>query len=141
VHAGFHTSGGRRCLIVLNWRAAVSAKQKFNGVVLRNEISCVIGIGRIRNEIYKNPLPAPKGGLPRRDQSAAAYPLRFPNFQRRFIMAQEDVAAGKVKEAKGKLNDIAGAVKGDTGQQIKGKVQQGVGKVQQALGKDDPTKK
>jgi len=50
-------------------------------------------------------------------------------------MASEDVAAGKVKQAKGKANDIAGAVKGDTAQQIKGKAQQAVGKVQEKLGK------
>jgi uncharacterized protein YjbJ (UPF0337 family) len=52
-------------------------------------------------------------------------------------MAQEDVAAGKVKQVKGKLNDIAGAVKGDTAQQIKGKVQKVVGKVQEGLGRAD----
>jgi uncharacterized protein YjbJ (UPF0337 family) len=50
-------------------------------------------------------------------------------------MASEDVAAGKVKQAKGKANEIAGAVKGDTAQEIKGKIQKGVGKVQEALGK------
>ena len=50
-------------------------------------------------------------------------------------MGSEDVAAGKVKQAKGKFNDVAGAVKGDTGQQIKGKVEKGVGKVQEAFGK------
>lgn len=50
-------------------------------------------------------------------------------------MAQEDVAAGKVKQVKGKLNDIAGAVKGDTAQQIKGKVQKAAGKVQEGLGR------
>ena len=50
-------------------------------------------------------------------------------------MGSEDVAAGKVKQAKGKANDIAGAVKGDTAQQIKGKVQQAVGKDQEKLGK------
>ncbi len=50
-------------------------------------------------------------------------------------MGSEDVAAGKVKQAKGKANDIAGAVKGDTAQQIKGKVQQAAGKVQEKLGK------
>jgi uncharacterized protein YjbJ (UPF0337 family) len=51
-------------------------------------------------------------------------------------MGQEDVAAGKIKQAKGKANDIAGAVKGDTAQQIKGKAQQAVGKVQEKLGKN-----
>lgn len=50
-------------------------------------------------------------------------------------MGSEDVAAGKVKQAKGKFNDVAGAVKGDTGQQIKGKIEKGVGKVQEAFGK------
>jgi uncharacterized protein YjbJ (UPF0337 family) len=51
-------------------------------------------------------------------------------------MGAEDIAAGKIKQAKGKANDIAGAVKGDTVQQIKGKVQKTVGKVQEAVGKD-----
>jgi uncharacterized protein YjbJ (UPF0337 family) len=50
-------------------------------------------------------------------------------------MGSEDVAAGKIKQAKGKANDIAGAVKGDTAQQIKGKAQKAVGKVQEKLGK------
>jgi len=50
-------------------------------------------------------------------------------------MAQEDVAAGQVKQVKGKLNDIAGAVTGDTAQQIKGKVQSALGKVQEGFGK------
>ena len=52
-------------------------------------------------------------------------------------MAEEDVAAGKIKQVKGKANDVVGAVKGDTAQQIKGKVQKAVGKVQEALGKAD----
>lgn len=56
-------------------------------------------------------------------------------FTERSIMAQEDVAAGKVKQVKGKLNDIAGAVKGDTAQQIKGKAQKVVGKIQEGLGR------
>jgi uncharacterized protein YjbJ (UPF0337 family) len=50
-------------------------------------------------------------------------------------MGREDVAAGKIKQAKGKANDVIGAVKGDSGQQLKGKVQKGVGKVQEAMGK------
>ena len=50
-------------------------------------------------------------------------------------MGHEDVAAGKVKQAKGKANDIVGAVRGNTAQQIKGKAQQAVGKVQEKLGK------
>ncbi len=50
-------------------------------------------------------------------------------------MAQEDVAAGKVKQVKGKLDDIAGAVKGDTAQQIKGKAEKVVGKIQEGIGK------
>ena len=52
-------------------------------------------------------------------------------------MAEEDVAAGKIKQVKGKANDVMGAVKGDTAQQIKGKVQKAVGKVQEAVGKAD----
>ena len=52
-------------------------------------------------------------------------------------MAEEDVAAGKIKQVKGKANDVIGAVKGDTAQQIKGKVQKAVGKVQEAVGKAD----
>jgi uncharacterized protein YjbJ (UPF0337 family) len=63
----------------------------------------------------------------------------FANYSRisneRRPMGQEDVAAGKIKQAKGKLNDIAGAVTGDTGQQIKGKIEKGVGKVQEEMGK------
>jgi uncharacterized protein YjbJ (UPF0337 family) len=51
------------------------------------------------------------------------------------LMGSEDVAAGKVKQAKGKANDVVGAVKGDTAQQVKGKVQQAVGKAQEKLGK------
>jgi uncharacterized protein YjbJ (UPF0337 family) len=50
-------------------------------------------------------------------------------------MGQEDVVAGKIKQAKGKANDVIGAIKGDTAQQIKGKVQNAVGKVQEAVGK------
>ena len=49
-------------------------------------------------------------------------------------MGKEDVAAGKVKQAKGKANDVIGAIKGDTGQQIKGKVQKAIGKAQEKLG-------
>lgn len=52
-------------------------------------------------------------------------------------MANEDIAAGKVKQLKGKANDVIGAAKGDTAQQIKGKIQKGVGKVQESLGKAD----
>jgi len=50
-------------------------------------------------------------------------------------MAQEDVAAGKVKQIKGKANNAIGAITGDTGKQIKGKAQEAVGKVQEAVGK------
>ena len=50
-------------------------------------------------------------------------------------MGREDIAAGKIKQAKGKANDIAGAVKGDTAQQIKGKAQKVVGKIQEGIGK------
>ena len=50
-------------------------------------------------------------------------------------MAREDVAAGKMKQARGKANDIAGAVKGNTAQQLKGKMQKGIGKVQEKLGR------
>ena len=50
-------------------------------------------------------------------------------------MAREDVAAGKMKQARGKANDVIGAVKGDSSQQAKGKVQKAVGKVQSKLGK------
>ena len=50
-------------------------------------------------------------------------------------MASEDIAAGKVKQAKGKANDIVGAVRGNTAQQIKGKIQKGVGKVQEEMGR------
>lgn len=55
--------------------------------------------------------------------------------ERRPNMGREDVAAGKVKQAKGKVNDVVGAAKGDTGQQIKGKIEKGVGKAQEAVGK------
>jgi len=51
-------------------------------------------------------------------------------------MGKEDIAAGKVKQAKGKANDVIGAVKGDTRQQVRGKVQKVVGKVQENLGKN-----
>ena len=50
-------------------------------------------------------------------------------------MAQEDVAAGQVKQVKGKANDVVGAIKGDTAQQIKGKAQKVVGKVQEEIGR------
>lgn len=50
-------------------------------------------------------------------------------------MAQEDVAAGKVKQVKGKINDVVGAAKGDTSQQIKGKAEKAVGKIQEGFGK------
>ena len=50
-------------------------------------------------------------------------------------MGQEDVIAGKVKQAKGVANDTIGAVTGDTGQQVKGKVQKVVGKIQEEFGK------
>jgi uncharacterized protein YjbJ (UPF0337 family) len=50
-------------------------------------------------------------------------------------MAREDVAAGKMKQARGKANDIIGAAKGDSSQQMKGKVQKAVGKAQSKLGK------
>jgi uncharacterized protein YjbJ (UPF0337 family) len=55
-------------------------------------------------------------------------------------MGQEDVVAGKIKQAKGTANDAIGAVKGDMGQQIKGKVQKAVGKVQEELGKPAPAR-
>ncbi|HTW94155.1 MAG TPA: CsbD family protein [Tepidisphaeraceae bacterium] len=50
-------------------------------------------------------------------------------------MGSEDVAAGKIKQAKGKANDVAGAIRSDPAQQLKGKVQKGVGKVQEEFGK------
>jgi uncharacterized protein YjbJ (UPF0337 family) len=50
-------------------------------------------------------------------------------------MGQDDVIAGKIKQAKGKVNVVAGEVTGNTGQQVKGKVQQAVGKVQEKVGK------
>ena len=50
-------------------------------------------------------------------------------------MAEEDVAAGKVKQIKGKANDVIGAARGNTRQQIKGKLQKGAGKIQEAIGK------
>lgn len=52
-------------------------------------------------------------------------------------MGREDIAAGKVKQAKGKANDIAGAITGNTGRQIKGKIQKAVGKVQENMGRKD----
>ena len=55
-------------------------------------------------------------------------------------MGREDVAAGKIKQAKGKANDIAGAIKGDTAQQIKGKAQKVVGKIQESIGKGSSNK-
>ena len=56
------------------------------------------------------------------------------------LMAREDVAAGKIKQAKGKANDIAGAIKGDTAQQIRGKAQKAVGKIQESIGKGSSNK-
>jgi uncharacterized protein YjbJ (UPF0337 family) len=68
--------------------------------------------------------------------STLASGLFFSHYlYKEFEMGSEDVAAGKVKQAKGKANDIAGAVKGDAAQQIKGKAQQAVGKAQEKLGK------
>jgi uncharacterized protein YjbJ (UPF0337 family) len=53
----------------------------------------------------------------------------------RFLMAREDVAAGKAKQARGKINDVVGAVRGKSSQQMKGKVQKGIGKMQEKLGR------
>ena len=50
-------------------------------------------------------------------------------------MGREDIAAGKIKQAKGKANDIIGAVTGNTSRQIKGKAQKAIGKVQEEIGK------
>jgi uncharacterized protein YjbJ (UPF0337 family) len=50
-------------------------------------------------------------------------------------MAREDIAAGKIKQARGKANDIVGAIKGDLARQLKGKIQKGLGKAQEKLGK------
>ena len=50
-------------------------------------------------------------------------------------MAREDVAAGRMKQARGKGNDVMGALKSDTRQQLKGKVQKAMGKVQTKMGK------
>jgi uncharacterized protein YjbJ (UPF0337 family) len=51
-------------------------------------------------------------------------------------MGIEDIAAGKVKQARGKANDVIGAARGKTSQQIKGKIQNAVGKVQEKIGKE-----
>jgi uncharacterized protein YjbJ (UPF0337 family) len=50
-------------------------------------------------------------------------------------MAREDIAAGRIKQARGKANDVAGAVTGNTSRQIKGKIQKTVGKAQEAMGR------
>ena len=50
-------------------------------------------------------------------------------------MGRDQIAAGKIKQAKGKMNDIAGAVKGNTAQQIKGKTQKTIGTIQEEIGK------
>jgi uncharacterized protein YjbJ (UPF0337 family) len=55
-------------------------------------------------------------------------------------MGREDIAAGKVKQARGKANDIIGAVTGNTGRQIKGKIQKAAGKVQEKIGKSTSEK-
>lgn len=60
---------------------------------------------------------------------------KFYIFQKEYVMAAEDVIAGKIKQAKGKANDVVGAASGNSRQQIKGKAQQAVGKVQEAVGK------
>lgn len=51
-------------------------------------------------------------------------------------MGREDIAAGRVKQAKGKANDVIGAITGNTGRQVKGKLQKAVGKVQEAIGRE-----
>ncbi|MGA2232857.1 MAG: CsbD family protein [Tepidisphaeraceae bacterium] len=50
-------------------------------------------------------------------------------------MGKEDIAAGKIKQAKGYANDVVGAATGNTRQQIKGKAQKIAGKVQEEYGK------
>jgi uncharacterized protein YjbJ (UPF0337 family) len=50
-------------------------------------------------------------------------------------MGREDIAAGKIKQARGKANDIIGAATGNTARQIKGKLQNAAGKVQEKIGK------
>ena len=50
-------------------------------------------------------------------------------------MGREDIAAGKIKQARGKANDILGAATGNTARQIKGKIQHAAGKVQEQMGK------
>lgn len=51
-------------------------------------------------------------------------------------MGREDIAAGRVKQAKGKANDVIGAITGNTSRQVKGKLQKAVGKVQEAIGRE-----
>lgn len=51
-------------------------------------------------------------------------------------MGREDVAAGRVKQARGKANDVIGAITGNTARQVKGKLQKAVGKVQEAVGRE-----
>ena len=50
-------------------------------------------------------------------------------------MGREDIAAGKIKQAKGKANDIIGAATGNTARQLKGKAQKVAGEIQEAIGK------
>jgi len=50
-------------------------------------------------------------------------------------MMNDDVAAGKLKQAEGKAQDAVGDITGNAGEDVAGKAKQVEGKVQESFGK------